>query len=41
MLPIEMGGLTIMDIETQCEAIQCSILAKVIKGKNQNKAFLR
>ena len=36
-----MGGLAIMDIETQCEAIQCSILTKVIKGKKQNKKFLR
>ena len=26
-LPIEMGGLAIMDIETQCEAIQCFISA--------------
>ena len=29
-LPIEMGGLAIMNIETECEAIQCSILAKFI-----------
>ena len=36
-LPIEMGGLVILDIETQCEAIQCSILARSIKEKNQNK----
>ena len=33
-LPIEMGGgLAIMDIEKQCEAIQYSILAKFIKKK--------
>ena len=32
-LPIEMGGLAIMDIETQCEAIQCSILAKFLQEK--------
>ena len=36
-LPIEMRGLANMDIETQCETIQCSILAKFIKEKNQNK----
>ena len=36
-LPIEMGGLAIMDIETQCEVTQCSILAKFIKKKIQNK----
>ena len=29
--------LAIMDIETQCETIHCSILAKFIKGKNENK----
>ena len=34
-----MRGLAIMDIETQCEAIQCSILAKFIKKKNQNKTW--
>ena len=38
-LPIEMGGLAIMDIETQCELIQCSTLAKFIKEKNQNKIW--
>ena len=38
-LPIEMGGLAIMDIETQCEAIQCSILVKIAKKKNQNKTW--
>ena len=32
-----MVGLVITDIETQCEDIQCSILAKFIKEKNQNK----
>ena len=29
-LPIEMGGLAIMNIESQCKAIQYSILAKFI-----------
>ena len=28
-----MGSLVIMDIETQCEAIQCSILARSVKEK--------
>ena len=28
-----------MDIETQCEAIQCSLLAKFIKEKKQNKTW--
>ena len=32
-----MGGLAIMDIETQCEAIECSILAKFIRKKNKTK----
>ena len=39
ILPIEMGGLPIIDIETQCEATQCSILVKFIKKKNQNKTW--
>ena len=34
-----MGELATMDIETQCEAIQRSILAKFIKQKNQNKLY--
>ena len=34
-----MGGLPIIDIETQCEATQCSILVKFIKKKNQNKTW--
>ena len=38
-LPIQMSDLAILDIETQCEAIQCSILAKFIKEKNQNKTW--
>ena len=29
-----MGGLAIMDVDTQCESVQCSILAKFIKEKN-------
>ena len=36
---MEMGGLAIMDIETQCKAIQCSILVKFINEKNQNKTW--
>ena len=38
-LPTQMSGLEIIDIEIQCEAIQCSILAKFIKEKNQNKTW--
>ena len=34
-----MGGLAIMDVETQCEPIQCSILAKFMKEKTQNKTL--
>ena len=34
-----MGEFTIIEIETQCEAILCSILAKFIKEKNQNKTW--
>ena len=36
-LPIEMEGLVIMNIETQCEAIPCSILTKPIKEKSQHE----
>ena len=35
-----MGGLAVMDIETQSEVIQCSTLAKCIKEKNQNKTWI-
>ena len=38
-LPIQMSDLAILDTETQCEAIQCSILAKFIKEKNQNETW--
>ena len=38
-LPIEMGGLAVMDIETQCEVNLCSIFVKFIKEKNENKAW--
>ena len=38
-LPLEMGGLAIMDIETQCEVIYCSILVKFIEERNQNKTW--
>ena len=38
-LPIQMSDLAILDIETQCEAIQCSILAKFIKEENQNETW--
>ena len=31
---IEMGGLAIMEVDTQCESVQCSILAKFIKEEN-------
>ena len=34
-----MGGLAIVNTEKQCEAIQCSVLAKFIKEKNQNKTW--
>ena len=34
-----MLDLAILDTETQCEAIQCSILAKFIKEKNQNETW--
>ena len=36
-LPTEMAGLAIMKIETQCEVIQCSILAKLIKEKKSKE----
>ena len=34
-----MGGLTIIDIQTQCETIQSSILVDFIKDKNQKKSW--
>ena len=34
-----MEGLAVMAIETKCAAIQCSILAKFMKEKNQNKTW--
>ena len=37
--PIEMAELAIMDIRTQCKAIQGSILAKFIKEKSQNNTL--
>ena len=36
-LSIEMGGLAVMDIETQCEFIQCFILEKFIKEKKSKQ----
>ena len=38
-LPTQMSGLEIIDIEIQCEGIHCSILAKFIKEKSQNKTW--
>ena len=35
--PMEMGGLAIIEIEVQREAIDCSILAKINKKKNKTK----
>ena len=40
-LPIEMGGLAIMNIETQCEAIQYSILAKFIRKKKSKHGLIQ
>ena len=34
-----MRGLVMMDIETQCKAIPCSILVKFVKEENQNKPW--
>ena len=34
-----MGGLAMIGIETQCETTKCSILAKLIKEKNQSKTW--
>ena len=38
-MPIKEGGLGIIDIETQCKAIKCAILAKFIKDSNKNKPW--
>ena len=38
-MPIKEGGLGIIDIETQCKAIKCAILAKFIKDRNKNKPW--
>ena len=35
--PMKMGGLAIMNIEMQWEAIYCSILTKVIKEKKSKQ----
>ena len=35
--PIEMGGLALRDIDTQCKVIQCSIIAKLHKEIQQGK----
>ena len=39
-LPIEMVGLVIIDSETQCEVMNCSILTKFIKEKSQDKTWV-
>ena len=36
---METRGLAIMDIKTQYKAIQCSVLAKFIKQKNEYKTW--
>ena len=38
-LPIEMGGLAVMDIETQCEVNLCSIFVKFIKKKKMKTKY--
>ena len=38
-MPIKEGELGITDIETQCKAIKCAILAKFIKDSNKNKPW--
>ena len=40
-LPVEMGGLALIDIETQCKAIQCSIIAKFHREINKNKIWTK
>ena len=38
-MPINEGGLGIIDIETQCRAIKCAILSKFLKDTHQNKSW--
>ena len=38
-MPIKEGGLGIIDIETQCKAIKCAIVAKFFKDRNKNKPW--
>ena len=36
-MPIAAGGLGIIDIETQCKAIKCAVISKVLKDLQQQK----
>lgn len=38
-MPIKIGGLAILDIETQCKALQCSLIAKLIRDAPLQKAW--
>ena len=38
-MPIAVGGLAIIDIETQCKALLCSIVAKFIRDIPKNKVW--
>ena len=40
-MPIAVGGLAIIDIETQCKALHCSIVAKLIKDIPKNKVWTK
>ena len=35
-----MAGLVIIDTETQCEVMNCSILTKFFKEKSQHKTWV-
>ena len=38
-MPINMGGLGIIDIETQCKAIKCAVISKFLNDLQQKKVW--
>ena len=38
-MPVTIGGLGIIDIETQCKAIKCAVIAKFLRGIQQQKIW--
>ena len=38
-MPIDIGGLAVIDIETQCKAIKCAVIAKFLQDIQQKKVW--